>query len=185
MRTAPVTDAELAEQASRGSSEAFGALVERHAGRARRVARAALPDPHDADDAVQDALFSAWRALGRFDPTRPFGPWFLRIVVNAAADLRRRRALRRTEDIPESTPDPGSTPERDTDRALLREALDRALATLSERHRMALVLHDAEGYVHEEIAAMLGVPVGTVRSDVFHARRAMRAALGPMGETNS
>jgi RNA polymerase sigma-70 factor (ECF subfamily) len=46
---------------------------------------------------------------------------------------------------------------------------------------MALVLHDAEGYVHEEIAAMLDVPVGTVRSDVFHARRAMRAALGPIG----
>jgi len=184
MRTPPVTDAELAEQARAGSSEAFGALVERHAGRARRVARAALLDPHDADDAVQDALFSAWRAFGRFDPGRPFGPWFLKIVVNAAADLRRRRTLRRTEEVPEGTPDPRSTPAVDTDRALLREALDRALATLPERRRMALVLHDAEGYVHEEIATMLEVSVGTVRSDVFHARRAMRAALGPMGETD-
>lgn len=181
MRTSPVTDAELAAQACGGSSEAFGALVERHAERARRIARAALLDPHDADDAVQDALFSAWRAIGRFDPVRPFGPWFMKIVVNAAADLRRRRKLRQTEEVPESTADPGSTPDRDADRALLREALDRALATLPERRRMALVLHDAEGYVHEEIAAMLDVPVGTVRSDVFHARRAMRAALGPIG----
>ena len=181
MRTSPVTDAELAAQARAGSSEAFGALVERHAERARRVARAALLDQHDADDAVQDALYSAWRALDRFDPARPFGPWFVKIVVNAAADLRRRRKLRQTEEVPESTPDSSEGPDRDLDRALLREALDRALATLPERRRMALVLHDAEGYVHEEIAAMLDVPVGTVRSDVFHARRAMRAALGPTG----
>jgi len=181
MRISPVTDAELAAQACGGSSEAFGVLVERHAGQARRIARAALLDPHDADDAVQDALFSAWRAIGRFDPARPFGPWFMKIVMNAAADLRRRRKVRQTEEVPESTADPGSTPDRDTDRALLREALDRALATLPERRRMALVLHDAEGYVHEEIATMLDVPVGTVRSDVFHARRAMRAALGPIG----
>lgn len=181
MRTSPVTDAELAAQACDGSSEAFGLLVERHAERARRIARAALLDPQDADDAVQDALYSAWRAIGRFDSARPFGPWFMKIVVNAAADLRRRRKLRQTEAIPESAADTGSTPDRDTDRALLREALDRALATLPERRRMALVLHDAEGYVHEEIATMLNVPVGTVRSDVFHARRAMRAALGPMG----
>ncbi len=181
MRNPPVTDAELAAQACGGSSEAFGVLVERHAERARRVARAALLDQHDADDAVQDALFSAWRAMDRFDPVRPFGPWFMRIVVNAAADLRRRRKLRRTEEIPAATADTGSTPDRDTDRALLREALDRALATLPERRRVALVLHDAEGYVHEEIATMLGVPVGTVRSDVFHARRAMRAALGSLG----
>lgn len=181
MRNSPVTDAELAAEACGGDSQAFGALVERHAERARRVARAALLDSHDADDAVQDALFSAWRAIGRFDPARPFGPWFLRIVVNAAADLRRRRKLRQTDEVPESAADTGPTPDRDTDRALLREALDQALATLPERRRMALVLHDAEGYVHEEIATMLGVPVGTVRSDVFHARRAMRAALGPRG----
>lgn len=185
MRTPTVTDAELATQAQQGSGEAFGALVERHAKRARRVARAALLDPHDADDAVQDALYSAWRALARFDPARPFGPWFLRIVVNAAADVRRRRKLRRTEEVPEAASDPRSSPERDTERALLRETLDRALATLPERRRTALVLHDAEGYGHDEIALVLGIPVGTVRSDVFHARRAMRAALGPREESES
>lgn len=176
-----MTDAELAANAMDGDSEAFGVLVGRHAERARRVARAALLDAHDADDAVQDALFSAWRAINRFDPARPFGPWLMKIVVNAAADLRRRRKLRQTDEVPEGTADTGPTPDRETDRALLRAALDRALATLPERRRIALVLHDAEGYVHEEIATMLDVPVGTVRSDVFHARRAMRVALGPRG----
>jgi len=175
----PVTDAELAEQAQAGSGEAFGALVERHAGLARRVARAALLDPHDADDAVQDALFAAWRAIGRFDLRRPFAPWFLRIVVNAAADLRRRRTLRRMGDLPEGAVAPGPSPQRSAERAELREALDRALAALPERRRMAVMLHDAEGYGHDEIAGMLGAPVGTIRSDVFHARRALRTALGP------
>lgn len=178
---APVTDAELATQAASGDGEAFGALIERYAARARHVARAALLEPHDADDAVQDALFSAWRAIDRYDPSRPFGPWFLRIVVNAAADLRRRRKLRQTEAVPEAAADPRASPEQDADRALLREALDKALATLPERRRLALVLHDAEGYGHDEIATMLSVPVGTVRSDVFHARRAMRAALPGQG----
>lgn len=180
-----MTDAELAAQAQAGDGDAFGTLVERHAPLARRIARAALLDPHDADDAVQDALFSAWRAIGRYDPTRPFAAWFLRIVVNAAADLRRRRTLRRTEAIPAEAADTGRSPARDADRALLRDALQQALAGLPERRRMALVLHDAEGYGHEEIADLLGAPVGTIRSDVFHARRAVRAALGPSWEDHA
>jgi RNA polymerase sigma-70 factor (ECF subfamily) len=177
-----VTDAELAGRAARGDGEAFGQLVERHALVARRIARAALLDPHDADDAVQDATFSAWRHLDQYDGARPFAPWFLRIVVNAAADLRRRRAVRRVDQVSEAIPDPGPSPELSTDRALLRERLDVALRTLPERHRIAVVMHDAEGFGHAEIAGMLGVPEGTIRSDVFHARRALRAVLGTSEE---
>ena len=177
-----MTDAELAGRAARGDGEAFGQLVERHALVARRVARAALFDAHDADDAVQDATFSAWRHLDRYDTARPFAPWFLRIVVNAAADLRRRRAVRRADQVFEVIPDPGPSPELSTDRALLRERLDVALRTLPERHRIAVVMHDAEGFGHAEIAGMLGVPEGTIRSDVFHARRALRTALGASEE---
>jgi RNA polymerase sigma-70 factor, ECF subfamily len=179
-----VTDGVLAERAARGDGEAFGQLVERQALVARRVARAALFDPHDADDAVQDATFSAWRHFDRYDPARPFAPWFLRIVVNAAADLRRRRAVRRAEAVPERIQDPGPSPELSADRALLRDRLDAALRTLPERRRIAVVMHDAEGFGHAEIAGMLGVPEGTIRSDVFHARRALRIALGTSeGET--
>ena len=177
-----MTDAELAGRAARGDGEAFGQLVERHALVARRIARAALLDPHDADDAVQDATFSAWRHLDQYDGARPFAPWFLRIVVNAAADLRRRRAVRRVDQVSEAIPDPGPSPELSTDRALLRERLDVALRTLPERHRIAVVMHDAEGFGHAEIAGMLGVPEGTIRSDVFHARRALRAVLGTSEE---
>src|SRR2546425_5163159 len=78
-----------------GDRAAFGALAQRYAGVARRVARAVLSDPDDADDAAQDALLSALVKLDQYDPRRPFGPWLLRIVANAATDRRRRRTVRR------------------------------------------------------------------------------------------
>lgn len=177
-----VTDAELARQAAGGDTEAFGQLAERYAPAARRLARLFLRDPDDADDAVQDGLLSAWRALDRFDARRPFRPWLLRIVLNAARDLRRRRVVRRTEPVPETQASRTAGPDRATERTLLRARLDAALATLPERQRLAVTMFDAEGYPHAEIAALLGVPEGTVRSDVFHARRALRKELAPFLE---
>ncbi len=177
-----VTDAELAAEAASGNPDAFGRLVERHAPAARRVARLFLQDGDDADDAVQDGMLSAWRAIDRFDTGRPFRPWLLRIVLNSARDLRRRRVVRRTEQLPDSQASRTPGPEHETDRRLLRARLDAALATLPERQRVAVTLFDAEGYPHAEIAALLGVPEGTVRSDVFHARRALRKELAPFLE---
>ena len=179
-----VTDADLAARAATGESEAFTRLVERHSPSARRLARAALGDLADADDAVQEAWLSVWRHLAGFDLSRPFAPWFLRIVLNAATDLRRRRQVRRTEQIPANAPSAGVSPERATDRALLRDRLATALAELPERQRLAVVLFDAEGYPHAEISRMLGVPEGTVRSDVFHARRTLRGALAALEESS-
>lgn len=170
-------DAELAALAHAGDREAFGELARRYAAPARRVARAVLGNPEDADDAAQDGFLAALRHLGRYDPNRPFGPWLLRIVANAATDRSRRRRVRAAEAIPPTlaTRDPG--PDRETDRVALHGALRQALSTLPERQRIAVVLFDVEGYTHAEIAHVLGIPVGTVRSHVFHARRALRTAL--------
>lgn len=170
-------DAELAVLAQAGNREAFGELVARYAASARRVARAVLGNPEDADDAAQDGFLSALRHLGRYDPNRPFGPWLLRIVANAATDRLRRRRVRAAEAIPPTlaVSDPG--PDRETDKSALHAALRAALAGLPERQRLAVVLFDVEGYTHAEIADVLRIPVGTVRSHVFHARRALRSAL--------
>jgi len=170
-------DAELAALAQAGDREAFGELVTRYAASARRVARAVLGNLEDADDATQDGFLSALRHVGRYDPNRPFGPWLLRIVTNAATDRLRRRRVRATEAIPPTlaTRDPG--PDREADRTALHAALRQGLAALPERQRVAVVLFDVEGYTHAEIAEVLGIPVGTVRSHVFHARRALRTAL--------
>lgn len=177
-----MTDAHLAARAAEGDRDAFGELVDRHAPAARRVARTVLTTADDADDAVQDGFLSAWRAIARYDPTRPFGPWLMRIVLNAARDLRRRSRVRRTDPLPPERAGSEPGPDRATGRALFHEALAAALAQLPERQRVAVTLFDAEGYPHAEIAELLGVPVGTVRSDVFQARRALRAALAPFQE---
>ncbi len=150
---------------------------------ARRLTRAVLRHAEDADDAAQDAFVAAWTSLGRFDPAQPFGPWLARIAVNAARDLARRRRVRQTDEIPGTLATAGPGPEQDTERRLLRERLDGALAGLPERQRLAVMLHDGEGYRHGEIAELLDVPEGTVRSDVFQARRRLRLALGePEGD---
>jgi RNA polymerase sigma-70 factor (ECF subfamily) len=170
-------DAELAALAHAGDREAFGELVRRHAAKARRVARAVLGNPDDADDAAQDGFLLALRHLGRYDPARPFGPWLLRIVANAATDRRRRRRVRTVEAIAPTMPASGPAPDHEADRRAMHAALEEALGTLPERQRVAVVLFDVEGYTHAEVAEVLGIPVGTVRSHVFHARRALRQAL--------
>src|SRR5213080_210095 len=92
-------EADLVVRAVAGERAAFGILVERYAGVARRVARAVLGNPEDADDAAQDAMLSALVKLEQYDTRRPFGPWLMRIVANAATDRRRRRTVRRAEPL--------------------------------------------------------------------------------------
>jgi RNA polymerase sigma-70 factor, ECF subfamily len=180
-----VSDLDLAQRAALGDSEAFGELVNRHAAAARRLARTVLQNAEDADDAAQDGFLLAWRHIDRYDPGRPFAPWLMRIVLNAAADLRRKRKVRTTEPIPPAAPASGGSPEEETDRTLFRAELADALQMLPERQRTAVVLFDAEGYSHADIAAILRVPEGTVRSDVFHARRALRQALTQFREEST
>ena len=156
--------------------------MDRYGLAARRVARAVLGASDDADDAVQDGMIAAWRALDRFDPTRSFRPWLMRIVANASLDLLRRRKVRRAVAVPETVVSGGVPADRLAEGALVRDRLKSALLELPERQRVAVVLFDAEGYSHAEIAGILGVPEGTVRSYVFHARRALRDALSDFKE---
>jgi RNA polymerase sigma-70 factor, ECF subfamily len=171
--------------AQKGDREAFGELVRRFEPAARRVARAVLHHPEDADDAAQDGFFSAWRNISRYDPGRQFGPWILRIVVNAAHDLRRRRTIRETDPVSPQLSGTEASPAALVEQGELAERIDRALESLPERQRLAVVLFDAEGFSHGEIAQILGIPEGTVRSDVFHARRGLRTRLGlePRGDS--
>lgn len=182
MRTTSVTEPGLARAAQGGDANAFGRLVTAHAVTARQVAFAVVGTWDQAEDVVQDAVLAAWQAVARFDPTRPFRPWFLRIVSNAALDTIRRRKVRQTETLTETVSSSEPTPDVWTDRALVREKVAAALALLPERQRVAVMLFDLEGYSHLEIAQVLEVPEGTVRSYVFHARRALRKTLSSLRE---
>jgi RNA polymerase sigma-70 factor (ECF subfamily) len=170
-------DSDLIVQTLAGDRTAFGVLVERYAAQARRVARAVLGDPDDADDAAQDGFLSALVKLAQYDSKRPFGPWLMRIVANAATDRRRRRKVRSAEPLDPSLVGGGPRPDAMAVQSELGDKLRAALAELPERRRTAVVLFDVEGYSHAEIAAILGIPEGTVRSEVFHGRRRLRALL--------
>ena len=172
----------LAARARAGDRTAFGELVARYADQARRVARAVLQDPDDADDAAQDAFLAALVKLEQYDAARPFGPWLMRIVANAATDRRRRRTVRHAELLDEGYIGGGPQPDAVAERAVLLGRLRKALAELPERRRLAVVLFDVEGYAHAEIAEILGMPEGTVRSEVFHARRHLRTLLADWRE---
>ena len=164
---------ELVLSAQAGDHTAFAGLVHRHQRRAYAVARAILSHD-DAEDAVQEGFLHAFRALERFRPEQAFGAWLHRIVANASLDIARRRKVRDADELPETL----SSPHRDPAEAgELRARLARALDTLGERQRAVIVLHDVEGYKHAEIGALLGIPEGTARSDLHHARAHLRRQL--------
>jgi RNA polymerase sigma-70 factor (ECF subfamily) len=168
-------DVVLAAQA--GDAQAFAVLVRRHQRRAYAVARAIVLTHEDAEDAVQEGFLHAFRALDRFRPEQAFGAWLHRIVANAALDLSRRRKVRDADELPETVASPRGlrdAAERDELRTRLRAGLDR----LGARQRAVIVLHDVEGFKHAEIGAMLGIPEGTARSDLHHARAQLRRLLG-------
>lgn len=166
---------ELVSLAKRGDERGFAGLVRLHQHRAYTVARSIVMTHEDAEDAVQEGFLRAHQALDRFDPAQTFGAWLNRIVANAALDLARRRKVRNAEELSETIPatfrDPAESGE-------LRRRLEAALAQLPERARSVIVLHDIEGFTHAEIGEMLGIPGGTARSDLHHARQKLRVMLG-------
>ena len=177
-----MTGPDLAVAAQKGDADAYGRLVMAYALVARRVAHGILGNWDEAEDAVQEASLAGWLAIDRFDPARAFRPWFLRIVANQGLDQLRRRKLRDGEPLDETAPTRLPSPEAMADRALLRGRIAVAMQDLPERQRVAVTLFDGEGYSHAEIAAILQVPEGTVRSYVFHARRALRKTLASLVE---
>ncbi len=168
----------LAAQA--GDRTAFAGLVHRHQRRAYAVARSIVLSHDDAEDAVQEGFLHAFRALERFRPEQAFGAWLHRIVANAALDIARRRKVRDADELPETLASPHRDPAVADE---LKTRLAQALATLGERQRSVIVLHDVEGYKHAEIGTLLGIPEGTARSDLHHARAHLRRLLGNLRST--
>lgn len=166
---------ELVSLARKGDERGFAGLVRLHQRRAYMVARSIVITHEDAEDAVQEGFLRAYQALDRFDPGQTFGAWLNRIVANAALDLARRRKVRNAEELSELIPDAFRDPAEGGE---LRERLEAALAQLPDRARSVIVLHDVEGYTHAEIGEMLGIPGGTARSDLHHARQRLRGLLG-------
>jgi RNA polymerase sigma-70 factor, ECF subfamily len=175
-------DTLLVERVLRGDAAAYGELVVRHMRRAFSIAYRILEHREDAEDVVQDSFL---RALERFDTlerSRPFHPWFYRIVVNQALNFRRSRSRRATEALPATLTADTVSPASATEQSALRERLRRALHELPQRQRTIIQLADMEGFNSTEIAGILDISSGTVRWHLHEARRALRTVLGALTE---
>jgi RNA polymerase sigma-70 factor, ECF subfamily len=165
----------LVERAQAGDDVAFSQLVDLDGDTCYAIAYRILRDAERAQDAVQQAFLLAWRELPRLrDPDR-FSPWLYRLLVNACyEELRRhRRWTSRIRILPVDGPS-GPDPIVSVDD---RDALDRAFRRLTPEHRAVFVLHHHAGLALAEVAGIVGVPLGTVKSRLHHATRSMRAAI--------
>jgi RNA polymerase sigma-70 factor (ECF subfamily) len=167
-------DAADASRAAAGDFRAFERLYRAHAGRVHALARRML-SPDEAAEATQDAFVRAWQKIGQFRGDAAFGTWLHRLAVNVFLARRQVLKLARERHVDDETA-LGTVPARvaGTDIAIDFEA---ALERLPPGARQVFVLHDVEGYKHEEIAGLLGVTTGTTKAQLHRARMILREHL--------
>lgn len=187
-------DEELIARSQAGERVAFNALVRRYEGAVYALALRMLGDPDTAADVTQESLIAAFRAIGTF-AGGAFRPWLLRIASNRCIDVFRRRArhpavsldalleaegdagLPLTSTMPSLASADEWNPEQAALRAETISAIGRALLRLPEDQRLAILLCDVEGLPYDEIAQVMEVPLGTVKSRIARGRAALRAIL--------
>ena len=178
------SDQALTARAVKGEQAAFATLMQRHKGWLYRFVRRYVGDAEDSYDVVQESFASAWIALSRYDPHRPFDVWLRRIALNKCRDRARKAAVRRVlfgfagpaESRPEVV-DPAASPDRSAaaGRALAR--LESAIATLPRGLKEPLVLTALEGLSHKEAGEVLGLNAKAVETRVYRARKQLALVL--------
>jgi RNA polymerase sigma-70 factor, ECF subfamily len=178
--TAPSADLELAQRCGRGDPEAFEQLYRAHAGRLYTLIFRMAGSTQEAEDLLQDVFLTAHRKLGSFRGQSSLGTWLYRMAVNHCLDFLRGRQAKMAKataslDDDEALEPAAVMPMVPT--AVSRIDLERAIARLPAGCRAAFVLHDVEGFEHNEVARLLGVSEGTSKSQVHKARTKLRAML--------
>ena len=181
-RAVNADDQRLIQECLKGRSEAFGELVSRYQNRLFNTVFRLLDHAEDARDVVQEAFLSAYQALGSFKGDSQFFTWLYRIAVNSAISFKRKhRATRRLglagEDSGTVEPHDSSAvsqPDRVLQLADEERRIQAALCRLSPEHRAVLVMKDIDGMKYEDMAEVLDVPIGTVRSRLHRARMDLR-----------
>lgn len=173
---AAANDSELVRAAAGGDRAAFETLYRRHVDRVYGTLLRLSGYQHArAEDWLQEAFVRAWQKLGSFRHESAFGTWLYRLAVNTALmALRADKADPVTVVDADDLPDPSTTPFC----PLERDELERAIAALPPRARAVMVLHDVEGWRHQDIAAELNMAVGTSKAQLHRARSLLQCALG-------
>jgi RNA polymerase sigma-70 factor (ECF subfamily) len=179
-------DRELVRQALAGSRDAFDVLFLKYRDRVFRILRGMLRNHEEAMDATQDVFLRVLRALGGFDLEGRFYTWLYRIAVNRGIDYIRKRKVRREQQYDQEYTLPASdtaptrrfmAPDREAEQKEVREQIEAALDKLSDAHRTIFLLFSEEGLKYEEISDVLEIPIGTVMSRLYHARRKLGELL--------
>ena len=170
------SDQDLVRRCVKGDSQSFRRLYQRHQSRVRAILYQ-LCDPMALDDLVQEVFLRAWKGLPKFRQSAQFSTWLYRIAWNVASDQRQTAAKGRTrlKALTHEAPTQQDAP--DLMHLHYQDLVQRGLKNLSFDHRSILVLHDLESVPQKEIAEILEIPIGTVKSRLFHARAAMRQFL--------
>jgi RNA polymerase sigma-70 factor, ECF subfamily len=171
-------DADLLARVVAGDRRLFDQVMEAHEDRVFSVCLRILGDRETALDATQDTFLTVFRKAAQFQGKSALGTWIYRIAVNTCYDHLRKAKRRPTTSLPENTDPADPTAEELVVAAGLRPEIERALATLSSDFRSVIVLSDLHGLPLPEVAEILDIPVGTVKSRVFRARRLLAEQLG-------
>jgi len=182
------TDAELARQALAGSQAAYQALVARYASAAVNLAARLVHDRALAEDLAQEAFVRAFARLSTFDPERRFSSWFFQVLHNVAVDfLRRKRIDTVSLDVLQADGYPGppaarsSSPDAQAEQRSLADALAAALRRIRPEYREAIALKYQQDLGIDEIAGILGLPEGTVKTYLHRGRKELAAILSAEG----
>ena len=178
----PETDERLVRRFQDGSSDAFELLVQRHSTRVYNLCLRILGDAEEAADASQDTFLAALRKLNTFRGDAAFTTWLHRVAVNACYDSlrkkRRRPLLQLAPAEGDDRPEPSVPAPDHAEGVVLSVDVAKALMEVPEEFRVVLVLADVQDLPYDEIATVLEIPVGTVKSRVFRGRAALGRALG-------
>lgn len=174
-------DGLLTVRAAEGDEDSFAVLVQRHGRPLLALARCMLGNPHDAEDAVQDAFVSAWRRLPEYHHSAEFRTWMYRITVNRCLTMRRRRQAPLPLDAvaEPAAGDVWSQPARSAEQDAATAALSRALGDLDAGQRLCWILREVQGMSYKEISHVTRSSEQTVRGRLFRARRSLQEAMGP------
>lgn len=179
----PPDEADIVRRVQRGDRAAFDTLARRYAQRGFEIAYRVLGHRQDAEDLVQDAFMAALDGIHTFDASRPFGPWFARIVFNRGLNARRSRSARESHVRAGELQDDDGHSEaasESVERSEIMDAFTSALGRLPEQQRVIVQLSDVDGRTSSEIGTMLDMPDGTVRWHLHQARKVLRQVLEPL-----
>ena len=165
-------------RAQQGETAAFEQLYHAHVGRVYALCLRLCGDAARAEELTQDVFVRAWEKLGSFQGKSAFSTWLHRLAVNVVLGDRRSEGVRVHRVFNTDEPEKYETPGGRTSDPGTAMDLERAIAGLPPGARAVFVLHDVEGYKHEEIAEMQGSAVGTCKAQLHRARRLLREALG-------